>query len=159
MGGFQESRFSLRILFHGLVVFAHDVTDHGIGRQAGSLFKDEVTGFGLSRAGEALPVFKEKGGLIFQKRVEFLVIIHGAFEYLHVKIDLFGFPAFVGLFPFLLSGGEEIDREKQEQVEDAGEPTGTPLHRGTLCQEQREEDEKGQHAERVRKAGKNEERG
>ena len=40
--------------------FAHDVTDHGIGRQAGSLFKDEVTGCRLSRAGEALPVFKEK---------------------------------------------------------------------------------------------------
>ena len=54
---------------------------------------------------------------------------------------------------------EAMNREKQEQVEDAGEPTGTPLYRGALCQEQREEDEKGQHAERVGKAGKNAERG
>ena len=37
------------------------------------------------------------------------------------------------MFPFLLPGGEEIDREKQEQVEDAGEPTGNPVVSGVHC--------------------------
>ena len=135
MGGFEEGGFRLGILFHGLVVFAHDVADHRIGRQAGGFFKDEITGRGLSRAGEALPVFEKEGGLILQKRVEFFVIIDGAFEYLHIEVDLFGFPAFVGLFPFLLSRGEEIDGEKQERVENAGKPAGTRLHGCALGQE------------------------
>ena len=101
----------------------------------GGLFKNEIAGFGLSRAGEALPVFEKEGGLILQKRVEFFVIIDGAFEYLHIEVDLFGFPAFVGLFPFLLSRGEEIDGEKQERVENAGKPAGTRLHGCALGQE------------------------
>ena len=113
MGGFEVGGFCLGILFHGLVVFAHDVADHRIGRQSGGFFKNKVAGRGLSRAGEALTVFKEKGGLVLQERVELFVIIDGAFEYLHVEVDLLGFPAFIGLFLFLLSGGKEIDGEKQ----------------------------------------------
>ena len=135
MGGFEKGGFRLGILFHGLVVFAHDVADHRIGRQAGGFFKDEITGRGLSRAGEALTVFKEKGGLVLQEWVEFFVIIDGTFEYLHVEVDLLGLPAFIGLFLFLLSGGKEIDGEKQERVEDAGKPAGTGLGGYALGQE------------------------
>ena len=82
-----------------------------------------------------MPVFEKEGGLVLQKRVEFFVIIDGAFEYLHVEVDLFGFPAFIGLFPFLLFCGEEIDGEKQERVEDAGKPAGTRLCGSALGQE------------------------
>ena len=76
---------------------------------------------GIARIRKGRRVDPSEEGRVF-------VIIDGAFEYLHIEVDLFGFPAFVGLFPFLLSRGEEIDGEKQERVENAGKPAGTRLH-------------------------------
>ena len=117
MGGFQVGSLGLGVLFQRLVVFAHDVVDHGVGGEVGGFFEDAVARFRLLGTGKALAVFEKERGLVFQNRVELPVIIDRSLEYLHVEIKLFGSPASISLFPCFAPGGDEVDREEKREVE------------------------------------------
>lgn len=102
----EEGGFSQVVLLHCLIVFTHDIVDHRVGGKNGSFTKYPVTLVRVVRAGEALPVLEQKGGMIFQNGVYRPVIVHGSFEYLHIKIDLFASPAFECFYAFCFSRGE-----------------------------------------------------